>query len=556
MKNVFSDYLKYTTHIDEYNSWTKSNTKSKNKTQSSAPDDFELLKQKAKVLTEPILIYDSYVHEKAEDSETFFQTFNIELMSAAGVIASLPAVIQKTAPFLEKYSDKSKIVKNSALLLEKYKNKTFSVFKKNIPLSKVAGIFTLISAGAVFAGGMKHSMQSQLGLIRKASFDASQNIINDPKLFAILTPEQEKQVNSIVDFENKNNSDILNKLKDKMDINSSFRSVKDYKLNKDAYEKKKQEYFENMKQQTPKQFSSEQKNNAESDKELFENLLKNVEHDVLEPLRKVETLANISYSALFTGGFLEYLVSDKLVKVLHVKNKPMQCLIKFGAPLLTYLLLNKNISDIENKAILATKYKHLKKFADNPKEYASQKESEKQTFPQFLKTVCKDMKDYEKFSKEELPIIKQKSEAKKQINLSDNQRKDAELLQKNTSMVLNNHQDKVYEQTVGIKTLSETILSPIDVLATALGAKLGSNLAKKFPNNKHSGLFMGIGAVITFIPAAITEAKLTKQQKSAEKIAAMLAIKDMDNISQFMTKNKNTEFNFNSAPSIFKEFIK
>ena len=117
-------------------------------------------------------------------------------------------------------------------------------------------------------------------------------------------------------------------------------------------------------------------------------------------------MANIGYSALFAGGFLEYLITDKLVDVLKVKNKPLQFILKLGVPILTYLLLNKNISDFENKAILATKYKHLKRFMENPEEYNVQK-SEKQNLIEFVKTIAKDMKDYDTFAEQELPKIKE-----------------------------------------------------------------------------------------------------------------------------------------------------
>ncbi len=560
MNNIFSYYTKYRDHIDEYNKWNKDANKIPQNHQESKCSLSELsLKQKAKAIAEPLILLDSYEHEKAEDSETFFQTLNMELMSVTGAICSIPLAITKLIPFFNKHSDKHNIIKKTASLLEKYKSTSVNVLGKNISAVKIATIFSVIGGAAFYINGMKNSMSSQLGLIRKASFDATQDIVNDPKLYAVLTPTQEAKVNSIVDYDIKHKNAFVDKLKDKVNINSSFQSVGEYKKTEGNYLQRKKEFFEEQRRTIEKKSkNTKHSQEAQEDKILFENLLKNVEHDVLEPLRKVETISNISYSAMFTGGFLEYLISDKLVDVLKIKNKFLGTGIKIGVPLLTYFILNKNISDIENKAILATKYKHLKNFMDNPELYQQQKDNKKENLLSFIKTTLKDMKDYDSFAQNELPKIKARMDAKRQIELTPEQMKKAKALQENTSMVINKQREHLYEQSVGIETLSETILGPIDIAATAIGGTIGSKMAKKCANKKLSGLLTGLGAIIAFIPAAIIEAKLTKQQKLSEKIAAMLAIKEIQNPSIFENGSNsislsNSQINKN-IPDIFANF--
>ena len=560
MNNIFSYYTKYRDHIDEYNKWNKDANKIPQNHQESKCSLSELsLKQKAKAIAEPLILLDSYEHEKAEDSETFFQTLNMELMSVTGAICSIPLAITKLIPFFNKHSDKHNIIKKTASLLEKYKSTSVNVLGKNISAVKIATIFSVIGGAAFYINGMKNSMSSQLGLIRKASFDATQDIVNDPKLYAVLTPTQEAKVNSIVDYDIKHKNAFVDKLKDKVNINSSFQSVGEYKKTEGNYLQRKKEFFEEQRRTIEKKSkNTKHSQEAQEDKILFENLLKNVEHDVLEPLRKVETISNISYSAMFTGGFLEYLISDKLVDVLKIKNKFLGTGIKIGVPLLTYFILNKNISDIENKAILATKYKHLKNFMDNPELYQQQKDNKKENLLNFIKTTLKDMKDYDSFAQNELPKIKARMDAKRQIELTPEQMKKSKALQENTSMVINKQREHLYEQSVGIETLSETILGPIDIAATAIGGTIGSKMAKKCANKKLSGLLTGLGAIIAFIPAAIIEAKLTKQQKLSEKIAAMLAIKEIQNPSIFENESNsislsNSQINKN-IPDIFANF--
>ncbi len=545
MGKILAYYTKYLDNVPDYTKW--------NKEQATSPAKFSLseeqkisLQKKAKTITDPILISDRYEHEKAEDAEAFFQTLNIEIMSLASLITSLPIALAKIAPFLSRHSDKRPFLKKISNSLNKYGNSLINIGNKKISLSKAATVVSGLIGGIFYINGIKKSMESQLGIIRKASFDSSKEIINNPKLFAILTPEQEKEVKNLAVREKDAGYVFVDKLKDKIDINTTFKTVKDYTLNFRNYKKQKDDYFEKIKGN---------KTAAASQKEeriLYSNYMKNVEHEVLEDLRRVETISNISYSAMFTGGFLEYLLTDKLVDVLKIKNKPLSMAVKLAVPLVTYLILNKNISDIENKAILATKYKHIKNFAQNP-EKAVEKGERKKLIP-FIKSVIKDMKDYEKFSAGELTEIEQRLEEKKKISLTKEQEKEAQALQKNTAAVINKHRENVYDQSVGIKAFSETILGPIDIIATALGGRIGYNLSKKCPNKKISGMLTGLGAIIAFIPAAIIEAKLTKQQKLSEKIAAMLTVKEIEENPYFESNNVNN-LSFNKSDSVFKDFI-
>lgn len=566
MNNILSYYTKYTAHLDDYNKWndkTEQNAEKQKAESILKSCDANNLKAKAKAMAEPLLVADNFEHEKAEDSETFFQTYNIELMSVVTALSSLPVAITKTIPLLTKHADKSNFAKNAAGLLNKYKNLSIKAGGINLAVPKLLSAAVAIASSALYISGMKKSMDSQLGLIRKASFDSTQEIINDPKMFAILTPEQEQKLETAVSEEEKRGS-FVDKLKDKADIKSSFKSVSEYKKNYSKYIKQKEDYKKSL-EQTGQKPSDKQLKEAEINKQLHQNMLKNVEFNSLEKLRKIETVSNISYSALFTGGFLEYLITDKLVDVFHIKNKPLQGLIKLGVPLLTYFLLNKNISDIENKAILATKYKNLKNFVENPAEYKADDGETSKGVKNFVKSTLQDMREYDKFAQDELPKIKEKLEAKKSLELSPSQEREAKILQRNTSMVLNEHRENVYEQSVGVKSFSETILGPVDILATAVGGFLGTKIANTVfkgaeSNKKLKGICQGLGAVLTFIPAAILEAKLTKKQKLSEKVGTSICINNLKNAEKFIdysvpaANDEFSELNLQNCSEFFKDF--
>ncbi len=550
MNKGISYYTKYREHITDYNDW---NSKNSGVSNSSFSQNNETLKQKAKAIAEPILLLDSYTHEKAEDSETFYQTYNTELMSVTSLACTLPILLDKFTGFINDNYPNVSWLKNLGDKIESFSSKTIKILGKNIKTVNLASTGMIVAAGVFFWQGIKKSVESQLGLVRKASFDATQSITDNPKMFAVLTPEQENELNSIVNHNANHQTAFVDKLKDKIDISSSFQSVENYNRTKADYLKKKSEYFENINTIPNKTLSSTRKKQAEEDKQLFHNLLKNVEHDVLEPLRKVETIANISYSALFAGGFLEYLLTHKVVELMKVKNPLLKVGLKIGVPLISYLLLNKNISDFENKAILATKYKHLKQFMENPSQYERASE-QKQTLPQFIKTIAQDMKDYDTFAEKELPKIKERLEAKKQINISLQQEKDAKLLQKNTTTTVNTLKERMLEQTVGIEALSEIISNPIDIAGAAVGGVIGNKLANKVANKKLKVLMTLLGTAIGFVPVAIMEAKFTNEQKKAEKIATMLAMKDLNDARKFADYSEE-QIAFKHSDT-FKDFIK
>ena len=126
-------------------------------------------------------------------------------------------------------------------------------------------------------------------------------------------------------------------------------------------------------------------------------------------------------------------------------------------------------------------------------------------------------------------------------------------------MVINTQKENFFDQTIGIEALSEIITNPVDILGAAIGGKIGHTLSKKCKNKKLSSIMTGLGVIIGFLPVAVMEAKFTKEQKLAEKIGTMKAIKELDNSKKFASKEKFPiefiEKNKKDCPNIFAKFI-
>ena len=104
-----------------------------------------------------------------------------------------------------------------------------------------------------------------------------------------MNEEQENQVNKIVSEDIQNENSLVNKLQDKMDLNSSFKTVSDFSKNKKNYNNAKNNYFYQQRVDNTKNVSLPVNENvqAKEENELLNSYLKNVEHAVLDDLRKV-----------------------------------------------------------------------------------------------------------------------------------------------------------------------------------------------------------------------------------------------------------------------------
>ena len=70
------------------------------------------------------------------------------------------------------------------------------------------------------------------------------------------------------------NKQVVDKLKDKLDVTSSFQAVEEYNRTKKDYLQRKEEYFNKEDKFPDKKLSTTKLKQAEDDKQLFQNLLK------------------------------------------------------------------------------------------------------------------------------------------------------------------------------------------------------------------------------------------------------------------------------------------
>ena len=493
--------------------------------------------KKAKAVADNILMLDNYVYDKAEDVEAVFATVNVQLLAGVSALATLPKAVLKLIPVLEK----QKSTVNIANALKNYKNKTIKIASKTIPMPKlVTGLVAGISA-LIYAHGVTKSTIAQLSATRRAKFEGLTTKFNNDTDYAVLTPEQENEISK--QLQDKNNplnkekeikTPILSKIWSRINVRKSLKETKNLTIKNEEYIRDKAKFEKEL--NNPKNISSKE------NKKILEDMIKQVDLKSEDDLERMEKIVNVGYSSLFVGGFLEYLISDKLVDLLKIKIPVIKQSAKILIPLVTYLVMNKNIASIQNRAIKATHYKNLKNFAENKENFVdvppnfakvTPQEPKKQNLFKFLKGMYKDIKDYEKYEETELKDLNKRHELKKSIHLTPEQKEEAQMLRKNTQFTIHTEADNRNHFAQGVEAISEIALAPFEILSTALGAFLGSKAGAHCKSGAMKKIYMALGAVIAFIPTAIVEIMTTAEQKKALRIASMSTIEEMNKSNMF-----------------------
>ena len=162
---------------------------------------------------------------------------------------------------------------------------------------------------------------------------------------------------------------------------------------------------------------------------------------------------------------------------------------------------------------------------------------------------------------------KKQALAIKDIVLSKKQREDAKLLRRNAQMVINTLDDQTQKYAGAMETITESTTIPLDIIAPILGTFTADKLHKTFsPNGHYGALFKGLGALLAFLPAAMSEIYFVGQQRQAKRCGILIAKNNLQNSEKFLdpTQKENqiktavTNWNFNSNKSnsfmSFKKF--
>ena len=518
IKNVKNNYYKYD-QWEQAQADERARKEYLAKTLELPEDQVELTSKKAETVIRATEIMDRYSEDNCEDMEQatgIAAAVTIMAGSLAGQAATnhihksvTDKITNKINAVKQKLSDHSlpKEIKEAQLNELKFLNQRLSKAGKQIPIYGLVAntVITLgLAAGMILWGNSQQKKASRIG-----RYQAKQNDLKDITNFVIYTPEQIAQAEEIAKTipDKKERSGLIKIIKELQAIGRDEKAYKQWLASKDDKEIEKLKSL-NL---TPEQLKT-----ANEDKELIVDAVKEINIKAEEYSENIEnafdTLGMLSWLIAIPAGF----VINSVMKLLKLPQK-IRTPISFLVPLLTSISLSTSGTVVQKEASKVGRYVARKDLLNNPArlmaysdedmqkaEKVKAPEQKKTVFEKiansfvFLNTYQKDKKEYNNYKKNIAQKQEKLQKAFEQIPISNEQRKDAEKLQKQVFLAF----DEIDEMS---QRYSEDVEAGCEIAKNVMGNLWGLGIggasiwiaiaaAKgKFPISKLANTITNIG---------------------------------------------------------------
>ena len=154
------------------------------------------------------------------------------------------------------------------------------------------------------------------------------------------------------------------------------------------------------------------------------------------------------------------------------------------------------------------------------------------------KHIVKNNKEFEEWKKTEGAKEKQLSKALENIELTEEQLKDAKRVQINTFKTFNKVDEKSQKYSEGIEAIGNGIEYPISYISSGIASIFAAkHLDAALKSKPKAGMAPMMAYVATILvsvlPSLLINAYITKEQKRASRTADMLAINEMQDYRHF-----------------------
>lgn len=538
--SMFGDYKSYKKFAPQYPEWKSARDVSEAKRQEYLrrnPSEINAQDlQKSKALLRAIDIMDEYSQKRAEDMEVATESvvgMGLELATFLG--GGLGFLATKINPL------KSIIAKNN---------------KKSALIAQIAsaGIGAMLASAAAFPL-YAWAAKAEVKASRKGRFEAMTKELNSPKAFAVLTEEQEKELKQIVNNlpPEKKNKNPIKSLKENWHIVKNMAiDSKEYKEQRKIFELQ----LEQEKNLFDKELTPKEIEDAKRDQQLLTKLVEKIDIASQDYAENTELATQTFTTVLFGLGALFTLGYEKLAKKLKWK----QSAVPAGLSLVAMCGASIFAAQIQKQASRVGRFKVKQDLLKHPEQLAyvsdektgeitdvEVKSDKKPGLFKFLKDAWKNNKEFNKWKENEGAQEKKITKALEQIDLSDEQIKDAKRLQYNTFKTFNKVDENSQKYSESIEALGQSLQYPISFILSGLGALWGLKYLTKSQNTKTTaeaanGFMKYMSAIIvSTLPSIGINAYITKEQKKASRIADMLAINEMSDYRNFADySNRNS----------------
>ncbi len=490
--------------------------------------------QRGKVLLRAIDIMDEYSQKRAEDMEVAAETavgYGLDAAifggaAAGGLIGNLKPVKNT----LQKYFKNSK---NSKLIA--------SV----LPLG-VGAIAGIIAAFPLYAWAAK----AEIAASRRGRFEAMRKDLKNPKGFAVLTEAQtleakEKAKNIILEKEKKSHFQPGQRIKNLREM--AFDS-KEYKMHKKQFDLELAEAEKHFNDKmTPDEILK-----AKKDQQLLTKLVEKIDIASQDYAENAELATQTAVIGALGLGTLFNLLLSKFLKTLKIKSEGKITAITQVISVVIPVALSIAAAQIQKQASRVGRFKIKQELLNNPEKlvYVADEDiqnikdvsvdsDKKDNIFKFLSYAWKNNQEYNRYKKTTAKDEEKFYKAVENLELTPEQMKDAQTLQRNAFKTFNKVDEKSQKYAESIEALGQAVALPVSLLFTGAGAAIGTkyivksgNLKSKLEAASNISKYIGI-ILLSTIPSIFINAYITREQKKASRIANMLAINEMQDYRFF-----------------------
>lgn len=536
--SAFGDYKAYKKYEPAYPGWKYARDLKESKRQEYLRRHPESIDQndiqRGKVLIRAIDVMDEYSQKRAEDMEVATETavgYGLDAAIFGGAAAG--AVIGNLKPvknFLMKHFGKDKYTK---------------YIGKGLPLG-IGALAGMIAAFPMYAWAAK----AEVAASRRGRFEAMRKDLKNPKGFVVLTEAQIKEAE-----QKAQNIVIDNGKKSPFSISNGFKTLKEMATDSKEYRAHKKQFDLELleaEKHMNDEMTPEEILKAKKDQQLLTKLVEKIDIASQDYAENAELATQALVVGTLGFGTLFNLLLSKALKAMKIKSEGKITAIAQIVAAIIPVILSIASAQIQKQASRVGRFKIKQDLLNNPSKlvYVADEniadlkdvnviQDRKEGLFKFLAHAWENNKEYNNYQKTTAKQEEKFYKAIETLELTPEQMKDAQTLQRNTFKTFNKVDEKSQKYSESIEALGQAITLPISLIFTAVGIIIGTKyLTKGVKSNSKLEMASNFSKYLTAIllsilPSIGINAIITKEQKKASRIADMLAINEMSDYRHF-----------------------
>ena len=536
--SAFGDYKAYKKYEPAYPGWKYARDAAESKRMEYLRRHPESIDQndiqRGKVLIRAIDVMDEYSQKRAEDMEVATETaVGYGLDAAIFDDAAAGADIGNLKPvknFLMKHFGKDKYTK---------------YIGKGLPLG-IGALAGMIAAFPMYAWAAK----AEVAASRRGRFEAMRKDLKNPKGFAVLTEAQIKEAE-----QKAQNIVIDNGKKSPFSISNGFKTLKEMATDSKEYRAHKKQFDLELleaEKHMNDEMTPEEILKAKKDQQLLTKLVEKIDIASQDYAENAELATQALVVGTLGFGTLFNLLLSKALKAMKIKSEGKITAIAQIVAAIIPVILSIASAQIQKQASRVGRFKIKQDLLNNPSKlvYVADEnladlkdvnviQDRKEGLFKFLAHAWENNKEYNNYKKTTAKQEEKFYKAIETLELTPEQMKDAQTLQRNTFKTFNKVDEKSQKYSESIEALGQAITLPISLIFTAVGLIIGTKyLTKGVKSNSKLEMASNFSKYLTAIllsilPSIGINAIITKEQKKASRIADMLAINEMSDYRHF-----------------------